>query len=484
MCAVSLLKKQKTERSKYVNAISLMNLIAFETEERIHNVASYLISEGFDKKVTSYYIDAHTRISKDNHCLNSGFDLNTRDFLHNCYSYGFLEKYIVDDSKKDGLQGDFYYLIDDLKTVDCIESLNVDFSKLAEVRKAVVYFHKEQKDSIFRPFESDHDNPNPYQKLYMQKSSFDVISAACLLAGTRVESVKRFQNHQQFIELYSDYISYKLMIELAVNNNELDCIDGVISAADLQHYLFKTGYVIKGFNDWLAIEPAKPLKEIKQDVELGEHQKSLIAYDAFTPDQIICLIINYDPSYVVRDAKYLSYWNLVNDAVDANQLLPFDQQMNIPAEQVKTWLASNGYVYKGFNDKTPIEQSETIRKLTEQLAAAHATIKQLTDERDEAASLENKLVEKVEAVNDDLEQVHHKSFKTVDRIMYAMAEIIDINNTKPYSKNKGSLNEAILSVLAADHLALGYEPIGDWLSRVNALKSVDKISKEIERFKK
>src|SRR5699024_8766754 len=147
------------------------------------------------------------------------------------------------------------------------------------------------------------------------------------------------------------------------------------------------------------------------------YQKQLITYDAFTSNQIVCLILDHHPDSSILDNEFLSYWQMVSNAISSDELIPSDRYeyeiQQIDAQQVKVWLARNNYIYEGFNDNLPIDPVEHIKQLTQQLAAANAEILELQDQ----------LKEKTLLIDNDLKQVHHKSFKTVDRIMYAMAKL-------------------------------------------------------------
>ena len=276
---MGLLSKQKKEQMKYIGAVKLINLIAFTTNEFVEDIVSYLINADFEQKVTSYYIDRHTRISKDDHSENFGFDLNTRNFLDNCYSHCFFDNYVYyGDINK--VKGDFYYLIDELKSLDCITSLPVNFNSSKEADKAVSIWYKEKQNPIYRHFKSNFDEPNHYQLEILKQDSFSIIDAACLLSGTSTRDIEAYKNHHKFTDLYADYISYKLMFKLALANNELEYKFGHIQAIDLQEYLFKAGYIIRGFNDWLTIEPAKPLVGNKSNEQLEARNNELIEAQA------------------------------------------------------------------------------------------------------------------------------------------------------------------------------------------------------------
>ena len=71
---------------------------------------------------------------------------------------------------------------------------------------------------------------------------------------------------------------------------------------------------------------------------------------------------------------------------------------------------------------------------------------------------------------DDLKAVPHQAYRTLDKVMYAMAKITKLDNTKPYSQNTPSLNATITTILQNDGIPLEYEAVGKWLSRINDIK--------------
>ena len=126
---------------------------------------------------------------------------------------------------------------------------------------------------------------------------------------------------------------------------------------------------------------------------------------------------------------------------------------------------------ESFNENLLAESLEHVRQLEQSLFSSKAEI----------AKLKSQLKDKLDMSADGLKEVSHQSYRTIDRVMYAMAELTTINNSAPYGQNKGSLNEAITTILERDRLPLGSEPVGKWLTRINTLKSVDKLKKEIDR---
>lgn len=241
--------------------------------------------------------------------------------------------------------------------------------------------------------------------------------------------------------------------------------------------------------------PKSSQQAIKDYVNLGGYQRELINLVSYTPEQIICIITNDDPACINRDEKYQVYWNMVSIALDANELTPINEKEEIRAEQVKAWLAKSGFIYKNFNDNLTIEQSvqneepqkriaeleqeaadikatgslvmgtsavgygkpKTNEQLTKQLAAAEAKITRLE------AILKDKPA-------DDLKDVPHQAYRTIDRVMYAMAKLTKLDNSNPYSQNARTLNERITTILQNDGLKLEYQAVGKWLSRINDIK--------------
>lgn len=129
---------------------------------------------------------------------------------------------------------------------------------------------------------------------------------------------------------------------------------------DNMHSFFKR-------SDLLSFEPLKDLlhfdgtgqnqpasKEATQQ-EIGKYQRLLITYSLFTPDQVVCLLIDENPACISHNDEYHACCDMVSTALDANELTPINEKYQIKAEQVKAWFAKCGFIFTGFNDK--IDQS-------------------------------------------------------------------------------------------------------------------------------
>lgn len=110
---------------------------------------------------------------------------------------------------------------------------------------------------------------------------------------------------------------------------------------------------------------------------LGENQRLLTTYALFTPEDLTCLLIDENPACISHNDNYLRHHHMVSNAIDA-KLLTLNNEGKILAEQAKTWLASHGFVYKGFNDnlmdvthspnKESVAYQNRIAELEQQLA--------------------------------------------------------------------------------------------------------------------
>lgn len=390
---VSVLNDEVFKGKNYIHAVDFMNLAASTTKDYIDDIASYLVLNDFDKEISSYRIDKYHRITQVE--SNQSYDINTRDFLEKCHSHVVLSKHISLRSIND-LKGDFYYSYKELESLAFIRKLKLElnFEAARTVRSKIREYDENEIHFIYRKPIDRPEDPNAWQLNYFELKDFDVKTAACLLAGIEVRLIDQNEGKSIFAEIFADYISYKLMFELAIENNEVNFDNGFISSEDLQKYLFNIGYILKGFNDWMRIEPAKPLINVKHD-------------------------------------KCQSF--------DVN--------------------------------------NEELARLTQKAADDQATIDKITIEKDEMqselikvkAQLEKTL--QLQAI-DCLKDVPHQSYRTVDRVMYAMAKLSKLDNTEPYSQNNPSLNASITTILQNDGLTLEYQAVGKWLKRINDVKNL------------
>lgn len=264
---MSVLNDKVFKKKDYILAIDFMNLFASTTKDYIDDIASYLFLHGFDKEVSSYFIDKYSRVTRVERSQSHDYDVNTRDFLENCHSKAILSQQVSLRSI-DAMKGNFYYSYEELESMCYIRELKLELTAEAAsaVRNKVRKSDENEIHFIYRKPIDKPEEPNAWQLNYFKLEKFDIKTAACLLAGVEVRLVDQHEGESIFAEIFAEYISYKLMFELAIDNNEISFDDNFITSKDLQKYLFNIGYVLKGFNDWLRIEPAKPLVDVQSPI--------------------------------------------------------------------------------------------------------------------------------------------------------------------------------------------------------------------------
>lgn len=124
---------------------------------------------------------------------------------------------------------------------------------------------------------------------------------------------------------------------------------------DNMHSFFKISDLLsfEPLRDLLHFDPAdsnQPKTSTLKPQQLGKYQRLLITYSLFTPDQVVCLLIDENPACIRHNDEYHACCDMVSSALDAKELTPINERYQIKAEQVKTWLAKCGFVFTGFND--------------------------------------------------------------------------------------------------------------------------------------
>ena len=155
-------------------------------------------------------------------------------------------------------------------------------------------------------------------------------------------------------------------------------------------------------------------------------------------------------------------------ASDSNPRTIYDK-IEVKTEDLHFELSHLKALFSLKGDKIPAPtvtqtQPPNNEQLIKELAAAKAEIADLKNQLEQAKA---KLADKPA---DDLKDVPHQSYRTVARVMYAMAQLAKVDNSKPFSQNKPSLNASITTILQNDGVPLESEAVGKWLSRINDIK--------------
>lgn len=474
MCIVRSSNKQRLEDEKYIYASDFIELIAFHTKAniKIERIAAYLIDENFDQHVTSYLLHRKNgSYIKDLHRESFGYDLNTRNFLTQCDNIKYAtSKYFLYSHDND-LDDSFLYLIDELKSIECIKNLNIDFdsSVMFQVDEASRKWNDEIEKPIFKVLGEEFNNPElRYDFLLhlIKRDSFSIMQAACLVAGNSTFEIEKYQNHFRFTEVFADYISYRLMLELAVKNDELQLTNGFILSLDLQKYLFENGYIINGFNDWLTIEPAKPLILNKSNEQLEASNNELKE----------------------AQAKIKELENKLSQAQEAKPkvaVIPFGKRIDFiskdlpQSERIKRsyeLCSDNISFYEDTHPvNTPDEMIKRIQGLLKVIRDKDSKISELEKQTNTSNNaqgkideLENQLAQaKAELLNkpaNDDRELNTKSQNYAAKIVLAMAQVADLDLNSPYAcKEPNTTNSNIFDQIKTNGMKVSNQVIGNWL---------------------
>lgn len=203
----------------------------------------------------------------------------------------------------------------------------------------------------------------------------------------------------------------------------------------------------------------------------NDYQRITMLYDYFTPYQASCLIAGLHPDFNGSDDSLEMALGVIEGGIKKGRLtLDDDGQLN--SDDLKSFLHSKNWIMTGFNDNLASDTSSLDKENPVYKKRVAELEKQLADAKLEIAKFKRQTIDSARPVSDDLKQVHHRSNKTVDRIMYAMAKLTKFDNSHPTSQNMPSLNAQITTILQNDGLPLEYEAVGKWLTRVNNIKPI------------
>ncbi|WP_218690304.1 hypothetical protein [Psychrobacter sp. BF1] len=414
MSLVDLIKKEDDE---YISVNAFIKLVSNHTKD-----SNDLVIEYIGKFCLS---DRHDSISI--YIKNSG----------NGYSFEGNIKYLI--SKSDKTDSHRFYTMSELEKND--EFLTSYFLKDEIFNASFIKSLNLNPNSYKKPFINVEDINNPVDK-WLAEDNRKYISALqyvnnlgkgigsgkplkvvleCLIQNVSFNEVELYLHKDQkyLLVTEADILDYKTSIEVLGNiyhsldssqfginftdENLKTFIDFHFKYADLPDLsdididTFERGES----NQSESQLPTPKLSDNSSVISnLGENQRLLITYAFFTASDMTCLIVDENPAYINNDANYLRHHRMVCNAIDAGFLVPNDTDQ-IPAEQVKTWLANHNFIYKGFNDKLSNDNDKvglpavghvikTYDQLVEELATANNRIKQ---QDIHIKSLEDKLIQ-------------------------------------------------------------------------------------------
>lgn len=332
---MSLLTEFEEEKKLYIESNLFIYLLKLELNEPFENIVSYLKRHNFDKVIDTYEIDSFSRIIRQDDYDEDGHNRKTLNLLKEFQQLSmFWNKicagFFVDPDENTGRLFEFYYKISDLNKLGFITRLKLDFNnqnKVSYVKSFIAADRKRMKAMYLRPMTGSHNDPHIFQQILFRQDVFSIDEAASLLSGTPLEAVKDNYNRPHFTTYYSSFLKYKNYIlkaiddkRININKNEDDLI--IIDSINLQYFLFNDGYVLKGFNDWLTLEPAKPkvhTKSIEDDDQTKDYLSIILdeTHEYHAPDLKHAIKLWVD-LYINGDIKDDSHSNKANQWIKNN----------------------------------------------------------------------------------------------------------------------------------------------------------------------
>lgn len=268
--------------------------------------------------------------------------------------------------------------------------------------------------------------------------------------------INEFLTLDDVAEYLTDKCSYDFNLECSIDQNRL--IETIIQLVrnDKLHPVF----YYRGNVDWLEqkVITSKSGRFINHEIVLLDITYGMSVRDYyFISDKIFDKLIENNCS---------DYINLINCTIEPYHV-----------EGKQEIIENNILYYRKIKEDFSIIFHDLLypkldlAKLFNQTEAETEVIEKL---RQKIAYLESQIAQaKTELAYktaDDLNKVPHQSYRTVDRVMYAMAQLANVDNSKPFSQNKPSLNASITTILQNDGVPLESEAVGKWLSRIKDIK--------------
>lgn len=208
-------------------------------------------------------------------------------------------------------------------------------------------------------------------------------------------------------------------------------------------------------------------------IEPTGSQRLLISYALFTPHEITCLLSNSNPAYTHNDNdKYNAYRDMVSKAIEAKALNPINDKEQIPAEQIKSWLARYNFIIRGFNDNLSNDTDKIPAPTVTQTQPPNneQLIKRLTAANAKIAELENQLAQANAALADkpaDDKELAPNSQVKVTHMLYAILKEHGYDLSPP--KGKGVANDQIVAASQTYKSPVTRNFVANWLERAHQL---------------
>ena len=415
VCTVSLVDLIKKEDDKYISVSAFIKLVSNHTKDSDDLVIEYLgkfcLSDHHDN-ISVYTKKSGNWYSSEYYIT---YLISKRDEIDN------FRFHTMSELEKSDKFPTSYFLKDDIFNASFIKSLNLNPDSY---KKPFI-----DVEVIDNPIDRDLDQ-NDQNYISALKYVNDLgkgigsgkplkLALEYLVKNISFSEVELYLydagKEKYFLVSHTDSLNYTTSIELLEGiYHTLDGSQRGINFSDTALKPFKYFYFEfsdlpdlssiypdtigqKGLNqreNQLPDPNPKPLNGTNPITNLGENQRLLITYAFFSAEDMTCLIIDENPAYIKSNANYLRHHRMICKAIDAGALVLNDAD-EIPAKQVKTWLANHNFIYKGFNDNLSNDRDKmgiaavghvikTYDQLVEELATANNRIKKLEQVKTEA----------------------------------------------------------------------------------------------------
>lgn len=114
----------------------------------------------------------------------------------------------------------------------------------------------------------------------------------------------------------------------------------------------------------------------------NDYQRITMLYDYFTPHQAACFIAGLHPNFNGNDDGLEMANSIINGGIKSGRL-PIDDDEQIKADSLKSFLYQKGWLMSGFNDDS-LSSDKPITKIKEELIEAKSKILDLTAKLEQA----------------------------------------------------------------------------------------------------
>lgn len=359
--AKKLEEEVKQKKTGFLLVSETLELISKATDSPIDDVKEYLLFNNIDIETPVYHYQGGRRFEVLETSRPDGYFTGTRKAL------------------KEPLEGDEYFLIDDLKQLEPLSEYDI-----FAYQRGYYYIAKQA---------IGHYVTGDKIPLITDDELKAAVRKGRTLKGLTTDRAEFLLSKGAIEKLYIKDIEAKQSRQVQSLTKQVEYLQAQLKAER-------------------EVETEKPV------VELGRYQKLLIKYPLFTAHQIACLLADLSPvgEGYNNDHDYKLYKELTDIAIDVRSLTIFNDKGQIPSEQVKVWLARLDFIYKGFNDDVVEylnDEGDSLKRSSDEFAGRIDVNNQTIHERDEEIE---QLAADYEELRLEYEEVNRKNKELLENI--------------------------------------------------------------------